>query len=251
MIRYKLMGAKKFAANEPSHQFQANNDVGNFTIGKHKNFKTKFEEVLAPPQRIWVRHQIIYTTCMPVAVIKNSSSSTVWQPSTEHCFSVSITPSTILYTKESVLVDSNWQINSAAVEINFQQAQTIYLNDEVAFHLWPCGAKADKNFDPNFIEQLYVEPDLNLNLQNMHITPLRNWQKHNLEPGQIGQHLSQSVMFYPPHPKVTSLAKFINNGSVTCTLNQGDDTTFSYKSRDFENPSKTAETLDILFERMN
>jgi hypothetical protein len=251
MIRYKILGAKNFASNQALHEFEENADSGSFTIGKLKNYKLKFEEITPPPKRVWVRYNANYMTCSPIAVIKNSNSNAVWQPPSDICTSLEITPLKILYTKESALVDGNWQLNANVSLINFQQTQTIYLNDEVAFHLWPCGARADINFDPHLIEQLYVEPDANLDLKNMHITPLRNWKNQNLQPGQAGRHLNQSVIFYPPHPKITSAAQFINKGNINCILSQGSDLAFTYQSCGFENPSKTSQTLDILFERSN
>lgn len=251
MIRYKILGAKNFASNQVLHEFEANADSGNFTIGKLKNYKLRFEEITPPPKRVWVRYSANYVKCMQIAVIKNSNSSAVWQPPHDICSKVEITPIQILYTKESALVDENWQLQANASLINFQQAQTIYLNDEVAFHLWPCGARADINFDPNLMEQLYVEPDANLDLKNMHITPLRNWKNQNLQPGQTGKHLNQSVIFYQPYPKITSAAQFINNGSITCNLAKDGDLIFTYQSCGFENPSNTSQTIDILLERKN
>ena len=251
MIRYKILGAKNFAANQALHTFEANADSGSFTIGKLKNYKLKFEEINPPPKRVWVRYSANYVKCKPIAVIKNSNSSAVWQPPPDICSSVAITPLQILYTKESALVDENWQLQANVHLINFQQTQTIYLNDEIAFHLWPCGARADINFDPNLIEQLYVEPDAILDLKNMHITPLRNWKNQNLQPGQMGRHMNQSVIFYQPYPKITSVAQFINNGSIACNLVQDSDLIFTYQSCGFENPSNTAQTIDILLERKN
>lgn len=251
MIRYKILGAKNFASNQALHEFEANADSGSFTIGKLKNYKLRFEEITPPPKRVWVRCSANYEKCSPIAIIKNSNSSDVWQPPPDICISVAITPIQILYTKESALVDENWHLQANASVINFQQTQTIYLHDEVAFHLWPCGARADINCDPNLIEQLYVEANVNLNLQNMHITTLRNWKNKNLQPGQASKYLNRSVIFYEPYPKITSAEQFINNGSITCNLVQDSDLTFSYQSCGFEKASNTEHTIDIVLERKN
>lgn len=245
MIRYKIIGTRKFAINNTNIKGEINSDIGNFFIGKSHNLKINSEEIKIPPQLIWIRHEIIYTPCEPTVVIKNSNKNAVWNNNNERCSTVEIIPNFLIDEQDK------WDFSKIPVKINFQNSSTIYTNEELGFHLWPCGGRIDNKGDPNSIEQLYVEPPLDLNLKNMHITTLKQWQELNLNPEKPGIYKGQKVFFYPPHPKQKSLSDLIKNGFLEQKIKTEKDFFFTYKSKNFKNLEKNIKTLDILFERQN